>query len=286
MRWYVVCINDIIYDIIYVGWLGLYEDLAIYKFMEKPMRKIIIVLIVLICLVLVPCYALAISFSFSGEGEETGFGSAKMNVSIAGSIVTISVDNITPTMWGDPAYTNTSGISGFGLFLDQVDNGSASEVPVPTVSSWVMLAKNSSGEIVTIGDSANLPDYVWRLEYEASNVLGIKFMDYFSTNSDSSGNGSGLLYNPDADTGFGADPLYFTAATLTLNLSSTIAFDDGSGAFVRMQNVGLDGEDSLKLFDYFENGDIPPLYVIPEPSTLILLGAGIIGLAVCRRKKN
>ena len=43
---------------------------------------------------------------------------------------------------------------------------------------------------------------------------------------------------------------------------------------VRMQNVGLDGEGSLKLTG-----------AVPEPSTMLLLGFGLVGLAAVGRKR-
>ena len=213
-------------------------------------------------------------YSFYGESV-TGVGSATMNVSLNGKLLTATLNNISPLTWGDSAYTNTSGITGFGFFLDE-DNLAIG----PAINSWTLTAYDSLSSFLTIGsiDDSSLP---WSLDYN-QGFVGVDFLEYYAHTS---GVGS-ALYNPSAEDGFASNP-YFTEAILSIELvDDSLTFGDGAGAFVRMQNVGSSGADSLKLFDYYEDGGIPPQGVIPEPSTLILLGAGLIGLAVYRRKKD
>ena len=250
------------------------------------MKNIILVLVFLLA---TPFYASAVAvsignpFTFYGE-DESGVGSAIMDVYVDEATNTLAVylDNTSPitTAGGDD---NAPGIDGFGFFFDQDDSNAGT---VPAVVTWLLEAYSYDGSnlvLETIGSSAdsNLP---WSLEYEPNNVVGVKYLDYFSTNG---GGVSEALYNPAATVSGVANDPYFTRAVLTITLASLVKFQDGSGAFVRMQNVGTDGEGSLKLFDYWtvENGGGGGGDPIPEPSTLILLGAGIIGLVAYRRKK-
>jgi hypothetical protein len=87
-------------------------------------------------------------------------------------------------------------------------------------------------------------------------------------------NAKGALYNPDASSlsALAAEPNFFTTAVLTMSFIPDPIFDITS-PFVRMQNVGLDGEGSLKMTP------------VPEPSTLLMLGSGLLGLGFLGRKR-
>ncbi|OPL15345.1 MAG: hypothetical protein AVO38_10775 [delta proteobacterium ML8_D] len=76
--------------------------------------------------------------------------------------------------------------------------------------------------------------------------------------------------------GQAAPPNYYTTAILTLVFDDTpiLNTEDYYSPFVRIQNVGLDGEGSLKL-----SGK-----PIPEPATVLLVGTGLIGLIGFRKK--
>ncbi len=96
--------------------------------------------------------------------------------------------------------------------------------------------------------------------------------------------GQGGLYNPATLTApgntitWGGPPQYFTEAVLTINFAGmTDLVVDGDSPFTRWQNVGEDGEGSLKLTG------TPS---IPDASSVFLLGSACLmgGLAGFRRK--
>jgi len=214
--------------------------------------------------------ASAASFTFTGS-DEGGTGSAIMDFSgIGTNILTVDLDNTSPTTLDSGSGTNTPGITGFGF--------NSANTPSPSVLSWTLTAftKDSSGNIslspTTIASNANTS--IWNLEafddgvtlhYLPNTEKGIK----------------GALYNPAATSGFGADPNYFTKATLTLNFASGTNFQLASDSpYVRFQNVGLKGEGSLKL-------DGTPTQPIPEPASMLgIMAFGALGGGRLLRKKK
>ena len=73
----------------------------------------------------------------------------------------------------------------------------------------------------------------------------------------------------------GVNDVYFTTATLTMEFSRGTPTLVAGSPYVRMQNVGLNGDGSLKLTGT----------PVPEPATMLLLGVGLIGLAGFGRKR-
>ena len=75
--------------------------------------------------------------------------------------------------------------------------------------------------------------------------------------------------------GISSVSLDFTIATLTINFDAPeILSVTAESPAVRFQNVGLNGEGSTKAYA-----------PIPEPATMLFLGASLIGLAGFGRKK-
>jgi hypothetical protein len=68
-----------------------------------------------------------------------------------------------------------------------------------------------------------------------------------------------------------------TTASLTMLYDQNIP--EFTSPFMRMQNVGKDGEGSIELYGITEVGS-----PVPEPTTLLLLGLGLIGIGIILRE--
>ena len=193
--------------------------------------------------------AQALPFTFSGS-DAGGTAFATLNFEGMGTNTwAITIDNTSPTLLDGSSDPNAPAITGIGFDID----------PVWGVSSWVLTALDSNNDPVILSN--------WQLQ--ETGRVGSYHLDILATNPNGSRSG---LYNPEATEPFGAPPQYFTIATLAVTFegATDLVVSGNPSPFARWQNVGEDGDGSLKTF-----GTSP----VPEPATIILLGAGLVGLA-------
>jgi hypothetical protein len=209
--------------------------------------------------------AQANSFTFSGSSNG-GEGTAEMTFDgIGTNNVTVTLDNTSSLFLDDGTEGNAPAITGFGF--DGMD-------PLPDLVSWELQAYDADGNLVTIGGS-NFSGGDWEMDTFMSGIS----LDFLPN----SGEVKGGIYNPDATEGLAALPNFFSTAILSLNFDDAFTPDFSSemSPFVRMQNVGEDGEGSLKLYGTENNQTFAssiPTAAAPEPyhwaGGLFALGLG------------
>lgn len=219
----------------------------------------------------------ALLFNFSGTSAN-GTGSATMDISITGNILTATLNNTSPILTTNNNL-NMPGIPAFGFNL--------TNIPLPTINSWTITAIQPGTNAKTNLDATGTNE--WRLQ-TLTQIEGFE-LDFFPNNSGAgaTGNVDALLYNPLTllSAQKGNNTHYFTTAVLTIDFSNAPLLDITAGVspYVRMQRVGDNQAGSLKLFGVPDDGGPDPDAVVPEPSTIILLGAGLLGLGLANRRK-
>ena len=238
-------------------------------------------------LLAIPQTASAESFLFSGS-DNGGMATGSMDISVgttavANDTIVAKINNTSPTLLIDGSGPNASAITGFGFNL--LD-------PEPGVFSWSLTAyqKDANGNLsatpTVIGGSTGAPSTnPWTLQLDAGT--GNLSFDYYPSTSPGS-TSKGGIYNPDATSGFGGTPIYFSEAILKIqfDVPPLPVLDFSTTPFLRYQVVGNGG--SLKLFGTPDGGPNPNPGVVPEPSSFVLLGIGSLGLIGYgwRRRKN
>jgi hypothetical protein len=224
------------------------------------MKKIFVLMAGLFLLAL-PLTSQAALFTFSGS-DEGGTGSATLDISITGNTLTAILNNTSPVdLDGGSDGGNSPGISIFGFDRDPDSL---------TLGDWML----TDSTVTTIGDQNGTLDWTMAVD---KKLKGVK-REYQVNNG---GIADGALFNPLAvgDTNNtlpgGVNDVYFTTATLTMEFSRGTPTLVAGSPYVRMQNVGLNGDGSLKLTGT----------PVPEPATMLLLGVGLIGLAGFGRKR-
>ena len=213
------------------------------------MKKLLISVVGLLVSFALAASANALSYQFSGDAYG-GIASATMEVTISGTQVTIAINNTSPKKTNDALSSNSPAINGFGFNLGSLVKP----------SEWVLSArKTSAGDLSTISGSATGTKGLW--DYGTNPAAGLNFM--FTTGY------WGLLLNPVASPSGLVGPFY-TTAILTMTFNQDIeGFTD---PLISFTNVGTGGKGELTLTP------------TPEPGTMLLLGIGLIGVALVMRE--
>lgn len=239
------------------------------------MKKLIMTFVMLITTA-AASYATPLYFSGASNG---GVGSATMDISIVGNTLTMLLQNTSSTTLIDGSGPNASAVTGFGFNLTTniaVTSWQLTAYATQTATTAMIIGSSvvpvttqaKKGKPVTTPASP----YLWTLGTTQAGVT-LDYLDYLK-------DVKGALYNPEAMLGLAAKPNYFTDAVLTVTFASAPSLDltpdaIGSGLvgseYIRMQNVGTGG--SLKLTP------------VPEPSTILLIGAGLSALVCWQRRK-
>ena len=144
------------------------------------------------------------------------------------------------------------------------------------VVDWRIRAFDSEGVQTLIAQKSDRRGRTWT---NVSKISGVRHDAMFKTTS---GIRAGL-YNPEAAYGIalGGTPNYYTTAELEMVYAGDpeVAPDD-LNPFIRMQNVGVDGSRSAKLYGELIRDDLAQPPIIPEPTTCLTATLALAAMAI------
>jgi hypothetical protein len=182
-------------------------------------------------------------------------GSATMELTTVGNQLTVLLQNTSPLTLDDGSAPSAPAITGFGFNVSGIE---------AQLLSWTLTAYDQYLNKITLG--SNTTSGYWNMGTSIANV-DLDFLPQVNNGI------RGALYNPLAagSPALAAKPDYFTDALLTMNFSSQLSMDQIGDEFVRMQNV---------------NGGSLKLEPVPEPRTMMLVGFGLISLAIYGKRRE
>jgi hypothetical protein len=195
------------------------------------------------------------------------------------------------------AYNTPVTANSIGGIAPEIGAGFASGFHASSAASWSSPVGNGSAESLSVNNWA-VGDY-WQFEVSTLGYQGIRF-SFDQTSSSTGPRDFRLAYSTDGSTftGFATYSVLANAApnawtsgaynplhTYSFDLSSVTAIDNSPNVYLRLiadstvsaggGTVGTGGTDRV---------DNVTVSVVPEPATLALLGLGLGGLAIARRR--
>jgi hypothetical protein len=213
------------------------------------------------------------SVSFGGNGE-----SARLNLSSVVGSGTVYFSFLLDV-------TSISGLSSSGVFWAGFNNSTGSQTTTPTTVATRIYTK-TSGDGFVLGvdkNSGTTSDWYWDSTVHHTGETLFLVGGYTINSTSSTDDVSSLWINPDASTlGTGTAPAAtVTAATgadITLSQVASFVLFDRSTA----QPSGM--IDELRIGTSW--ADVTSPLPVPEPTSLALIAAGLIGLLGVRRRAS
>jgi hypothetical protein len=190
------------------------------------------------------------------------------------------VANAAPITTPPPALTATGDVQAVYVFADAGDTsilGETTPTPFPQIfcnHSTGGCTGGAAGNVVDLGNQSG------SLVFSLDNIT--KATSYLSNVADSDGNFHALVTTNYGDFGVGSLPAVVDAYIAGLPSGTAVTF---VGWEDRNQAQGSDFDYNDLIFAFTNTTTTPPVPT-PEPATLSLLGAGILGFAVMRRRQR